>query len=695
MGFAANQPQTKFINPANTGDFPTFEQLDAAPTYASQFSGGKTYGLTFNVGGKEYSYVPNNIAYNGGLTAGDNTYLLPYFTDQKNLDQFSQNSKDLDLTGTSLDSYLKQQGLSTTGFLVPYNKVVYDAAVNPVPTSTLGGDLSGLQQQNGQIVYGLSGGHGQRYSTTTGEVHDPYTEEHSILGDLFSGNIGGALQGIVDHAGDFAKIAASYYAGGAISDALGGMTGGESSIFSDVPSLPYTPQEAGAPVQVASASSNLPALTPASALPSVAPVATDTNTYSLANLTSPEVVAPVVAGTALSTLGSTGASALPAASTVAPVASSIAPVASTIAPVTSTVAPSLASSGTGLVAPTTVGTSLSSGVSGLGATGGNTANLSTMGSAQGLTGTSPTGALLGETGGSLAYGGIGAGLGSSLAGSAVGNGIGGLGTSALTSALGSGAGSALGSITGSTLGDMALIQGGTGLLQSILGSNAAKTGADLQSQAALAGIDLQKQIFNTINQQQAPYRTAGYNALNQLGGLGSGSYQQYDAAGNPTTMGTGTGYLTKQFGPADLQAGLAPNYDFMLQQGQMANQRAANVGGGGLGGNALQGLQNYTQNYAGNAYQNAFNNYQSQRTGIYNTLAGIAGIGQQGQTASNTAATNMANANTSLGVGSAASQAAGQVGSATAYGNALGNLGSGLTLATLLNQRGNATMPLA
>jgi hypothetical protein len=667
MGFAANQSQ-KVINPANQGDFPTFEQLDAAPTYASQFAGGKTYGLTFNVGGQEYSYVPNNVADSGGLTAGDNTYLLPYFTDQKNIDQFNQNSKNLDLTGTSLDSYLKSQGLSTNGYLVPYNKVTYDTAVNPVPTSTLGGDLTYLKQQDGNIVYGLSGGHGSRYTTSTGEVHDPYTTySSSILDNILSGNIGGALQGIVDHAGDFAKIAAGYYAGGAISDALGPSfseaTGGAS--VADVPPVPTSLPTFGEGVQVASTAPNagLSALTPSSALPAVTPTVADTQ-YALSNLNPTDVVAPVAGATALSALGSGGAS---------------------------TVAPSVASTGTGLVAPTTVGTSLSSGASGLGATAGNPANLSTMGGVQGLTGVSPTGTLVGETGGALSAGGLGTGIGASAAGSAIGNGIGGVGTSALSGALGS----SLGSLTGSNLGDMALIQGGTGLLQSIIGSNAAKTGADLQSQAALAGIDLQKQIFNTINQQQTPYRTAGYNALNQLGGLGSGTYQMYDAAGNPTTMGTGTGYLTKQFGPSDLQAGLAPNYDFMLQQGQMANQRAANVGGGGLGGNALQGLQKYTQDYAGNAYQNAFNNYQSQRTGIYNTLAGIAGIGQSGQTASNQAATNMANTNTNLGVGSAAAQAAGQVGSATAYGNALGNLGSGLTLATLLNQRGNATMPLA
>ena len=268
-----------------------------------------------------------------------------------------------------------------------------------------------------------------------------------------------------------------------------------------------------------------------------------------------------------------------------------------------------------------------------------------------------------------------------------------LGGAAAGSALAGGLGGAAGSLTGSAIGDLALISGGTGLGSALITADAAQKAADVQSAAAKDATALQGQMFNTINQQQTPYRTAGYNALNQLGGLGSGAYQMYDATGKPTTTGTGTGYLTHQFGPADLQAGLAPNYDFMLQQGQMANQRAANVGGGALGGNALQGLNKYTQDYAGNAYQNAFTNYQNQRNNIYNTLAGIAGIGQTGQTATNTAGTNLANAQSSLGVGSAAAQAAGQIGTASAYGNALGSLGSGLTLATLLNQRGNATLP--
>jgi hypothetical protein len=196
-------------------------------------------------------------------------------------------------------------------------------------------------------------------------------------------------------------------------------------------------------------------------------------------------------------------------------------------------------------------------------------------------------------------------------------------------------------------------------------------------------------MFNTINQQQAPYRTAGYGALNQIGGLGGGQYTTYDQAGNPTGTAQGSGYLTHQFDATDLQKGLAPNYDFMLQQGQMANQRAANTGGGALGGNALQGLNKYTQDYAGNAYQNAFNNYQGQRTNIYNTLAGISGIGQTGQTATNTAAANATNAASQLGVGSAAAQAAGQVGSANALSNTVSGLGNTYMLSQLLNQRGS------
>jgi hypothetical protein len=239
------------------------------------------------------------------------------------------------------------------------------------------------------------------------------------------------------------------------------------------------------------------------------------------------------------------------------------------------------------------------------------------------------------------------------------------------------------------------------LIGGTLQSNAATEAAQIQAAAADRAIAAQQKNFETINAQQAPYRAAGYTSLNNIANLTSGQTPQYDANGNVVkdangnpVMNTGSGYFQKQFDASDLAKGLAPNYDFMLGQGQMANQRAANMGGGALGGNALQGLNRFTQDYAGNAYQNAFNNFQTQRGNIYNTLAGIAGIGQTGQNATNTAATNATNATTQLGVGAAGAQAAGTVGSANAYNNAINNATNNYTLASLLNQRGNVAMPV-
>ena len=216
--------------------------------------------------------------------------------------------------------------------------------------------------------------------------------------------------------------------------------------------------------------------------------------------------------------------------------------------------------------------------------------------------------------------------------------------------------------------------GGASLISGFMNAGAAKDAASQQAQAAAAAQAQQQANFNLINQQQAPYREAGYSALKDISAM------------QP--------YLTHQFDKTDLQAGLAPNYDWQLQQGQQAANAAANFGGGLIGGNALQGLQNTTQNIAGGAYQNAFNNYQTQRSNIYNTLAGIAGIGQTGQTATNLAGTNATNAIGQLGVGAAGAQASGTLGQAQAYGNAATGAGQGVFLANYLKSKNPAVTPV-
>ena len=228
-------------------------------------------------------------------------------------------------------------------------------------------------------------------------------------------------------------------------------------------------------------------------------------------------------------------------------------------------------------------------------------------------------------------------------------------------------------------------------------ADAAKEAAALQQNTAQAQVPVLKDIYgnnyNYLNnlynanvQQGMPYQYLGTSGANQLQDL------------------TNSGYFSQQFGPQDLQSNLAPNYQFMLGQGLGAVNQQMNVAGGGS--NITQGATKFAEDYASNAYQQAFNNFQTQRTGIYNTLSGIAGIGQ---TSNNTQA-NLANTlggnQTTLGnqlgtsitnlatggsaaaasgiTGSAIANASGQVGAANAISSGIGNAGNSFLLSQLL-----------
>jgi len=213
-----------------------------------------------------------------------------------------------------------------------------------------------------------------------------------------------------------------------------------------------------------------------------------------------------------------------------------------------------------------------------------------------------------------------------------------------------------------------LLTGLTGVGNAANLTSAINTGLDATTAANTASQGVLKDIYNQQLGFQAPYQATGVSGLNQINKLAD------------------TGYLTHQFNAQDLAAGLAPNYDFMLQQGQMANQRAANVGGGALSGNTLQGLQNYTQNYAGNAYQNAFNNYQTQRGNIYNNLANMAGIGQTANQGAQAAGAAYGKGTTDLNTALANAQAAAAIGKAQALGQGTTGLANSTFLSSLLGQ---------
>lgn len=219
-------------------------------------------------------------------------------------------------------------------------------------------------------------------------------------------------------------------------------------------------------------------------------------------------------------------------------------------------------------------------------------------------------------------------------------------------------------LTGTQLATLATGLVGAGNAANL--TSAINTGLDATTAANTASQGVLKDIYNQQLGFQAPYQATGVKGLNQLNQLSD------------------TGYLTHQFDATDLAKGLAPNYEFMLQQGQMANQRAANVGGGALSGNTLQGLNKYTQDYAGNAYQNAFTNYQNQRNNIYTNLAGMAGIGQTANQGAQAAGTAYGKGTTDLNTALANAQAAASIGKAQALAGGTSGLANSTFLASLL-----------
>lgn len=130
----------------------------------------------------------------------------------------------------------------------------------------------------------------------------------------------------------------------------------------------------------------------------------------------------------------------------------------------------------------------------------------------------------------------------------------------------------------------------------------------------------------------------------------------------PSDIGFDRGYFTRQFNNQDLNATLAPGYEFRLKQGIGANLQASNLSGGAMSGNALKSLQDYAQNFASGEYGTAFNQFQAQRSNIYSNLQNIANMGLTATTGQANAmigtGTNIANVTSAAGNAQAASQIA-------------------------------------
>ena len=213
-----------------------------------------------------------------------------------------------------------------------------------------------------------------------------------------------------------------------------------------------------------------------------------------------------------------------------------------------------------------------------------------------------------------------------------------------------------------------------------LTSQASKSAASTQADAARYAADQQAAATQLQLETAKPWVTAGETAINQLSAM--------------TQPG---GAATKEFayGPFSYQAD--PGYAFRMKEGLNAMNATAAARGGLISGNALKAGQVYGQEMGSQEYGNAFNRYLQNYANAQNTfqlnrnnlLEPLKFISGQGQAAAANQAANIgqgASNQAALTTGAANAQAAGQIGSANAYANAIGQGIGGYQMNQLINR---------
>ena len=209
-----------------------------------------------------------------------------------------------------------------------------------------------------------------------------------------------------------------------------------------------------------------------------------------------------------------------------------------------------------------------------------------------------------------------------------------------------------------------IIGAGAGLVGSGMQAKAATGAGEMQAGATKYAADIQKEMFDIQNLQQKPYREAGYGALTRIGDLLPG--------------------LTAPVSREEIMG--LPGYQFGIEQGTGAARQMFNVGGGGS--NVDRAAQKFAIDYTlGTAMPQVI----AQRQNIYNTLAGIAGIGQVAQGQTTQLAQNVAGNIGQAAIGGATALGAGQIGAANAYAGGLSNLGNTGLMYSFLNRQPGAS----
>jgi hypothetical protein len=214
---------------------------------------------------------------------------------------------------------------------------------------------------------------------------------------------------------------------------------------------------------------------------------------------------------------------------------------------------------------------------------------------------------------------------------------------------------------------------GGAVIGGVLSSQASKSAAQTQADAANNATAAQQAALDRQLALQQPFTTAGTTAVNQLSAM---------------TQPGGVATQDFTFGPGAYQAD--PGYAFRLKEGMNAMNATAAARGGLISGNALRAGQMYGQELGSQEYSNAFNRaqnmFQMNRNNLLDPLKFLTNIGQAGASnqAANVGSFGSSQAANITGAGNAT--AAGQVGAANAYTNAIGQGIGGYQMNQLINR---------
>jgi hypothetical protein len=199
----------------------------------------------------------------------------------------------------------------------------------------------------------------------------------------------------------------------------------------------------------------------------------------------------------------------------------------------------------------------------------------------------------------------------------------------------------------------------------IITSRASRKAAQTQEKSADRASEAELEMFYKAREDQLPWLQRGNAASNQLA-----YFLGLNVPGNEgVAQGGDFGSLLKNYSGADLKDD--PGYQFRLDEGMKALQRAQSAGGRLLSGRGFKETARYGQDYASNEFGNAFARDSANKARTYNFLSGMSGGGQVAATSLGNQAINTGQqiGNNLIGAGNAA--AAGQIGSANAWTSAI------------------------